>query len=178
MTTSLRPAEARDAAEIAAIYAPIVRETAISFELSPPDADEIARRIREQTRTHPWIVGEDARGVAGYAYASTFRARPAYRFAAEATVYVRADVRRMGVGRVLYVELLRRLAAQGFRTAVAGIALPNAPSVALHESLGFVAVGVFRNIGFKFDRWHDLGFWEKPLLPYVDDPAEPAGPTP
>jgi L-amino acid N-acyltransferase YncA len=178
MTLRLRPVEARDAAAIAAIYAPIVRDTAISFELAPPDADEIARRIRELTKTHPWIVGEDARGVAGYAYASTFRTRPAYRFAAEVTVYVRADARRTGVGRALYVELLRRLAAQGFRTAVAGIALPNGPSVALHESLGFAPVGVFRRIGFKFDRWHDLGFWEKPLLPYVADPAEPAGPTP
>jgi L-amino acid N-acyltransferase YncA len=174
----IRLATEDDAAAVAEIYAPVVRDTAISFEIVPPDADAFRTKIREFLRLAPWLVCEETGRVTGYAYASTFRPRPAYRFTVETTVYVHAGARGRGVGRALYDDLLPRLVRQGFRTAVAGITLPNAPSVALHEAAGFAPIGVFRKVGFKFGRWHDVGFWQRDLAPHVDDPPEPLPPAP
>jgi L-amino acid N-acyltransferase YncA len=140
-----------------------VRETAISFELEPPTAREIRRRIRESGVKTPWLVIVDGSRVKGYAYASPFRGRPAYRFTVEVTVYVDAAHRGQGVARALYGSLLEALRADGYRRAVAGIALPNPASVALHESFGFAPVGVFRKVGWKLGRWHDVGFWQLDL---------------
>jgi phosphinothricin acetyltransferase len=118
-------------------------------------------------------VLEEQGVVLGYAYAGSFRTRPAYRFTCETTVYVGAEARGRRVGRRLYDELLRRVTQQGFRTAVAGITLPNPASVALHEAVGFKPVGIYHKVGFKFGQWHDVGWWERELLPYVDAPPEP-----
>jgi L-amino acid N-acyltransferase YncA len=162
---TLRFASLRDDAALAAIYAPIVASTAISFELVPPDAAEMRARIAAQPADKPWIVAELDGAVAGYAYASNFRGRPAYRFGVEVTVYVAETARRRGVGQGLYRSLLLLLTMQGYRRAFAGIALPNDASVALHTSAGFTEAGVVHAAGFKFERWHDVAFFEYALAP-------------
>src|SRR3954464_6093450 len=143
---TVRPATAADAAACAAIYAPYVTDTAVSFETDPPDAEEFARRI---LAAHDWLVAEDGSGVFGYAYAATFHPRAAYRWACEVSVYLEMGRRRTGAGRALYEALLPRLAARGFRMAIAGMTLPNEASVGLHRALGFQPVGTYRPIGHK-----------------------------
>jgi phosphinothricin acetyltransferase len=167
----LRFVRPEDAEAIAAIYAPIVTGTAISFETAAPGAGEIRRRITDHGATWPWIViaGDDDR-AAGYAYASTFRARHAYRFGAEVTVYVDEASRGRGCGARLYAALTALLRAQGFRRAFAGISLPNDASVALHVACGFTHAGTMHAAGYKFDRWYDVAFYELALLP-LDRPA-------
>jgi L-amino acid N-acyltransferase YncA len=166
----LRFASLNDAAAIAAIYAPIVEQTAISFETVPPDADEMRKRIALMPADKPYIVAVHDGAVAGYAYAGGVRGRAAYRFGVEVTVYVAAHARRLGVARRLYAGLFEVLRRQGYRRAFAGIALPNAASVALHEAVGFTGAGVWHAAGFKFGGWHDVGFWELALGP-LDVPA-------
>lgn len=166
----LRFATAADAAGIAAIYAPVVEHTAISFETVPPDAGEIAARIAGMPPDKPYLVAEHDGQVAGYAYASGVRGRAAYRFGVEVTVYVSENFRRMGVARTLYAGLFGLLRRQGYRRAYAGIALPNDASVELHRAVGFTDAGVWHAAGFKFDRWHDVSFWELALGP-LDVPA-------
>lgn len=153
----------RDAAACAAIYAPYVSHGVASFEEVPPAADEMRRRIEAYLATHEWLVADDGGDVAGFAYACPNRERAAYRWAVDVSVYVSASHQRRGVGRALYEELLARLERRGFRTACAGITLPNEASVALHEAFGFELVGVYRKIGFKFGAWHDVGWWQRPL---------------
>ena len=166
---------ARDAAACAEIYAPFVRDTPISLEEEPPTAREIAERIEATTRTHPWLVAHDGNELIGYAYATRHRERACYRWATDVTVYVAPQSQRRGVGRALYQSLFEALAGQGFRIACAGITLPNQASVGLHESLGFQPVGVYKNIGWKFDTWHDVGWWQLKLG--VEGPAtEPLRP--
>jgi L-amino acid N-acyltransferase YncA len=168
---------ARDAAPCASIYAPHVEASPTSFEERPPNVDELAERIRRTTRTHPWLVAEVDGAVVAYAYACPHRARPAYRWAVDVSVYVVDGHQGAGIGRRLYEELLERLRAQRFRTACAGITLPNQASVALHERLGFVAVGAFRDIGWKAGAWRDVGWWQLDLAPGLgDQPAEPLSP--
>ncbi|WP_375402680.1 arsinothricin resistance N-acetyltransferase ArsN1 family B [uncultured Sphingomonas sp.] len=160
----VRPARPDDAAAaIAAVYAPYVTDGVISFELDPPDAVEMARRMAAGETRHPWLVAEEAGAVVGYAYASAFRARAAYDRAVETTVYVAADAHGRGVGRALYDALLARLTEAGFTQAVAVIALPNDASVRLHERLGFVPIGVNPAVGYKFGRWIDVGVWQRAL---------------
>src|SRR5206468_969398 len=144
----VRTASAADSVAIAAIYAPIVRNTAISFETDPPSATEMAGRIAATLASHPWLVAEADGAVAGYAYAAAHQARAAYRWSANVTVYVAEGRRRSGVGQALYAELIDILKRQGLRSAFAGIALPNPASVALHEALGFEPLGVYRDVGF------------------------------
>ncbi|HET6869532.1 MAG TPA: arsinothricin resistance N-acetyltransferase ArsN1 family B [Solirubrobacteraceae bacterium] len=165
----------RDAAACAAIYAPFVRDTPISLEEDPPTANQIAERIETTTRTHPWLVAQDKDELIGYAYATRHRERACYRWATDVTVYVAPQSQRRGVGRALYQTLFDLLAEQGFRMACAGITLPNQASVGLHESLGFQPVGVYRNIGWKFGTWYDVGWWQLELGP-ADGPAIELGP--
>jgi len=160
---TLRPAEPADAPALLAIYAPLVESTAVSFEDVPPSAEEMAARIVATLRTHPFLVAERQGTIAGYAYAGRHRARAAYRLSADVSVYVATEGRRRGVGRALYSALLEELARRGFHAAFAGIALPNPASVALHEALGFTPVGVYREVGFKLGRWHDVGWWQRLL---------------
>jgi L-amino acid N-acyltransferase YncA len=160
----IRDADAeRDAGACAALYAPYVRDTPISLEERVPTADELADRIETTTRTHPWLVAHDGEALLGYAYATRHRERACYRWAADVTVYVAPERQRRGVGRELYETLFGLLAEQGLRIACAGITLPNAASVGLHESLGFEPVGVYRNIGWKLGAWHDVGWWQLAL---------------
>ena len=155
----IRPVEPEDAPAIAAIYAPSVTDSVISFELEPPDANEMARRIARTTATHPWLVCEREREVAGYVYAGDHCTRAAYQWSTDVTVYIDARQHRCGIGRALYTSLLALLRQQGFYNAYAGITLPNAGSVGLHEALGFRPVGVYRQVGYKFGAWHDVGWW-------------------
>jgi L-amino acid N-acyltransferase YncA len=159
----IRHAHAGDVAAMLAIYAPLVRDTTVSFEYEPPTLAEMEHRLQAVQRQYPWLVCERDGQVAGYAYASAFRGRAAYQWTAEVTVYVHPDHHRRGVARELYQALLERLRAQGYRMAVAVITLPNAGSVALHEDLGFEPVGVFRRAGFKHGRWCDTGWWQLDL---------------
>jgi phosphinothricin acetyltransferase len=156
----IREARPDDAAGMLAIYGPIVLESAISFELVPPSEEEFASRIATVTERNPWLVLECDGAIAGYAYATDFRGRPAYAATRETTVYVHPDHKRAGVARELMEALLSAIADQGAHIAVGVIALPNEPSVALHEALGFRHVGTIHDAGRKFDRWHDEGFWE------------------
>lgn len=169
----LRDAAASDAAACAAIYAPYVSETAISFELVPPDAAEMARRIADAQRMHAWVVLVDAGDVVGYAYAGRYKSRPAYRWSCEVSVYVAQGRRRTGAGRVLYAALFDRLAERGFRTVIAGTTLPNDASVALHRAVGFEPVGTYRNIGWKHGRWHDVTWAQRSIGTVADPPVEP-----
>lgn len=152
----VRPATSADAASIRAIYAPIVQHTIISFE-------EMADRIDAISKAYPYLVAERDGVVAGYAYASQHRTRPAYRSSVDVTVYIAEGNRRAGVGRALYTKLLIALANRGYHAAFAGIALPNPGSVALQESMGFDPLGVYREVGTKFGSWHDVGWWQRLL---------------
>ncbi len=156
----IRPVKASDAAAVAAIYAPHITAGVASFELVPPDAAEMAGRIAATTQAHPWLVCElPGSGVAGYVYASVHNPRAAYQWSANVTVYVDAPHHRRGLGRALYTSLFAVLRLQGFYNAYGGITLPNASSVGLHEAMGFQLVGVYREVGYKFDRWWDVGWW-------------------
>jgi phosphinothricin acetyltransferase len=156
----IRPAHAADAPGCLEIYAPIVTDSAVSFETEVPPAGEFAARIERTLRDYPWLVAEAGGRIAGYAYACRHRERAAYRYPAEVSAYVAADRRRLGTGRVLYTELFGILRRQGYCNALAGITLPNPASVAFHESLGFAPVGVYHRTGYKLGRWHDVGWWE------------------
>jgi phosphinothricin acetyltransferase len=168
----IRDAAERDAARCAEIYAPYVRDTAVSFETEPPSAEEMAQRIGAAQERHAWLVLADACGVAGYAYGGPFMARDAYRWSTSVSVYLEQGRRRTGAGRALYEALLERLATRGFRVALAGIALPNEASVGLHRALGFEPVGTYRRVGWKFGSWHDVAWYQRPLGD--DDGAPPA----
>jgi phosphinothricin acetyltransferase len=169
VTSTIRRAEPSDADRVQAIYAPIVSETAISFETTAPDVPEMRRRIEAQAERYPWLVLESDRGLLGYAYASSHRTREAYQWCVDVSVYVDPRHQRRGVGRALYAALLDLLRRQGFVNAYAGIALPNPSSVALHESFGFEPVGTYRRVGFKLGRWHDV-LWLHLRLLEVPEP--------
>jgi phosphinothricin acetyltransferase len=169
----LRRARPDDALYVAAIYAPIVRDTPISFEVDPPGEDEMRRRIELIGAVTPWLVCETPRGFAGYAYATRHRDRAAYRFSVDVSVYVHEAFRGRGVGAALYGALIPVLALQGFHRVYAGITLPNPASVRLHESVGFARVGVYREVGWKCGAWHDVGWWEHSLATTGDPPREP-----
>jgi phosphinothricin acetyltransferase len=162
----------RDAAACAAIYAPFVRGSAISFEEVALDEEQFAQRIATTTRTHPWLVLEDAARVVGFAYASPHRVRAAYRWAADVAIYVDAASRRMGAGRRLYEALFDLLRRQNLRVACAGVTLPNDASIGLHRAVGFEPVGVYRDIGFKNGGWHDVSWWQLALAPAGGPPQE------
>jgi L-amino acid N-acyltransferase YncA len=173
----IRLATAEDAPAIAAIYAPYVRDTPITFESVPPAPAEMAERIAATLPRWPWLVREQDGQIQGYAYAGAFAQRVCYRWSVTCTVYVHAEHRRRGIGRGLYRALLAMLAVQGFRSAYAGITLPNEGSVSLHEAMGFEQVGVYHDAGHKLGRWHDVAWFQRALQPGApraeEEPAEP-----
>lgn len=160
---TIRPAGAADAAACAAIYAPFVTDSWVSFELEPPDAAAVAERMARYGASHAWLVAEIDSTVAGYAYGSPHRDRAAYSSSCDVAVYVEPAHARKGIGRALYAELLWLLAARGYHAAFAGIALPNDASVGLHEAMGFAPVGIYREVGWKLGGWRDVGWWQRLL---------------
>jgi L-amino acid N-acyltransferase YncA len=174
MTTRIRLATADDAPQVQAIYGPVVRDTVISFEAEPPSVEEMRHRIAYTLTQWPWLVCDRDGLIAGYAYASAHRARAAYGWSVDVSVYIDPAWRRHGIGRALYASLFTILRLQGFFNAYAGIALPNPGSVGLHEAVGFRPVGIYHGVGFKHGAWHDVGWWHLELQPKPLNPAPPA----
>ena len=170
----IRLATETDAEAMLEIYAPVVRETAISFELEPPSAAEFRARVRSTLAQTPWLVCEIDGQVAGYAYAGPLRARAAYHWSVETTVYVHSAYRRLGVGSAVYTSLFACLRILGYRNVFGGIRLPNPGSVSLHERLGFAHIGTYRNVGYKLGSWHSVGWWQLELQHGDDVPKTPA----
>lgn len=168
---TIRLAHPSDGREVAEIYAPVVAGTAISFEAEIPDAGEMARRIDGTLPRLPWLVCVRDGRIDGYVYASPHRERAAYRWCVDVSVYVRDGCRRGGIGRALYTSLFALLRAQGFYAAHAGVTLPNAASVGLHEGLGFQPIGVYPAVGYKLGAWHDVGWWQLPLRDRAGEPT-------
>jgi len=173
VTTLIRIAEERDAQAIADVYAPAVSGHATSFELTPPDAAEMRRRMTTVLAQYPWLVCELSNAVVGYVYATTHRERAAYRWSVDVAAYVRPEAHRRGIARALYGALFDILTLQGYRNAYAGVTLPNPASVAMHEAMGFVRVGVYHQVGYKFGKWHDVAWFERQLAEHVLEPREP-----
>ena len=170
---TVRLATVADAAAIAAVYAPYVTDSFVSFETDAPDEAEMSRRIASGGASHPWLVAEAGGTVAGYASASPFRARAAYRYAVETSVYLDPDFCGRGIGRTLYAALLDLLERQGFVQAIGAITLPNEASVRLHEALGFAPAGVYRQVGWKCGGWRDVALWQRALAEATVPPVEP-----
>jgi len=162
----IRMAAAADAAALARIYNHYVRETIVTFEEEPVADAEMARRLADvQAASLPWLVAEEADGVVGYACARPWKPRRGYRFSTEVSVYLDAAHGGRGLGTKLYTNLLSELRTRHIHAAMGGIALPNEASVRLHEKLGFEKVAHFREVGFKFGAWIDVGYWEKIFEP-------------
>ncbi|MDB5096242.1 MAG: GCN5-related N-acetyltransferase [Cyanobacteria bacterium RYN_339] len=166
----LRMARPADAAAIAEIYAPICRDTVISFEAEPPDATEIARRMEAVLARLPWLVCTRGGAVLGYAYARPYNERAAYQWTLEASIYLAEAARGQGLAGGLYTALFDLVRTQGYCSVIAGITLPNEASVRLHERFGFEPVGRIPAAGYKHGGWHDVGYWRRAL--------RPAGPPP
>jgi L-amino acid N-acyltransferase YncA len=170
LSVSVRDADAvRDGAACAAIYAPYVTDSFISFEDRAPTAQEMQRRIEA---AHVWLIAEEGGAPIGYAYGSAHRERAAYRWAADAAIYIDAGAHRAGVGRALYAALFERLRDIGVWTVCAGVTEPNPASTGLHRAMGFVHVGTYRRIGWKQGAWRDVSWWQLDLRP--GDPGPPA----
>jgi L-amino acid N-acyltransferase YncA len=170
---TIRIANEADAAAMLAVYAPYVRDTAISFETEPPSEEEFRGRVRAVLEGGLWLACEDRNGVVGYAYGNRFHTRRAYQWTVEVTVYVHRAHHRHGIGVGLYTSLLACLTLQGFRSAVGIIALPNPGSVGLHERMGFTPAALLRAVGHKHGRWHDVGWWQYALGEHEPSPEPP-----
>lgn len=155
------------------IYRWYVEHTAFSFEETAPDQAQFSRRIEAITETYPWLVYELNGKVLGYAYASSFRPRPAYRWSAEVTIYLTAKAQGQGIACQLYEELMQKLARLGYYNAIAVITEPNPPSEAFHRKIGFRRIGVFESIGYKLGAWHNVSWWQKSLQPPQAIPVQP-----
>jgi len=156
----LRNIQPDDAAQICEIYNHYVLNTIITFEESPVSEHEMKSRIEQITRKLPWIVYEKNHKIIGYAYASAWKSRCAYKFSVESTVYLKKGEEGKGIGTILYKELIAQLEKKGYRAIIGGIALPNNASIALHEKYGFQKIGQFIEVGYKFNTWIDVGYWE------------------
>lgn len=160
----IRPARASDAQQLATLYNPYIENSIVTFELEPIDQAEMQSRIEKvELDGLVWLVAEVENRIAGYAYAGKWRPRPAYRFAAESSIYLDPEFQGKGIGTLLYTDLVNELRPKGIKTLIGGVALPNEASVRLHESLGFKKVAHFEKVGFKLDQWVDVGYWQLPL---------------
>jgi phosphinothricin acetyltransferase len=168
----IRDASVDDAAACAAIYAPYVTGTVISFETAPPSPTQMGERIDAALRSHAWLIAEIDGNVVGYAYGGPFASRAAYRWSCETSIYLDRDHRRAGVGRSLYEVLLDRLASRGYRTVLAGMALPNAASEGMHRAMGYELVGTYRRIGWKNNAWHDVAWFQRYIGRADESPPE------
>jgi L-amino acid N-acyltransferase YncA len=161
MTTLIRVAKPDDAAAVAGIYNHYVRNDIATFEEEPITAETIAARMADvASKSLPWLVAEGGDAILGYAYATSWKARSAYRFSVESTIYLAHGAMRRGVGAELYGALIAELRAHNIHVVIGGVSLPNEASARLHEKLGFKKVAQFEQVGFKFGRWIDVGYWE------------------
>jgi L-amino acid N-acyltransferase YncA len=169
-----RIATPEDAESILEIYTPVINTTAISFEETPPSVADMAKRIEKILEKHPWIVAVDKNEkILGYAYASPYRDRAAYKWASEVSIYIRDTHQKLGLGKSLYEKLFHIMKKQNIYKSYALIALPNTGSIALHEKMGFQYLCIFKNVGYKLGKWHDVGWWEKTLSRSANAPSEP-----
>ena len=159
----IRQATEADAPALLEIYAPYIEKTPITFELTVPTVEEFAGRISKYLHGWQYLVAERDGRIAGYAYGSMYRERAAYKYATEVSAYVDPEFHRQGVARALYDRLFPDLAEKGFCEAIAGITYPNEPSIGFHAAMGFTMIGIFRRVGWKFDRWHDVAFMQRTL---------------
>jgi len=168
----IRPATPADIPAITRIYAHAVEYGTASFELHAPDEAEMTRRMNDLlSRDFPYLVAESNGAVAGFAYAGPYRARPAYRFTVENSVYIAPDAHRRGLGKALLEELIKASEERGFRLMIAVIGdSKQAASIGVHEATGFKHVGIFENIGYKFDRWLDTVLMQRALGPGASKP--------
>ncbi len=173
MTVNIRLVADADAADILAIYAPYCASSNITFEVAAPTLAQMAERIARIGCDYPWLVAEADGSIAGYVYATRFRERTAYRWAAEVAIYVAMNAQRRGLGRALYTSLFSILREQNYFKAIAGITVPNSASVGLHESVGFRHTGHFPGVGYKDGEWLDVGWWQLELQPEIDNPPDP-----
>lgn len=169
----IRPVDISDAAAILSIYAPYIESTAFTFETVVPSLEEYEQRIRTNTSSYPWLVAVDNGKVIGYAYASRHRERAAYQWTVESSVYVAEDYHHAGVAKQLYEALFELLKSAGFVNVFAVITLPNPKSYAFHQKMGFEPVCVYKNIGFKLGRWHDVAWLQKTVNPHSAEPVSP-----
>ncbi len=161
MDISLRSANESDADSLARIYNHYIANTYITFETEPVSATEMAQRVAEASNASlPWLVAEAPGEIVGYAYAAKWRGRSAYRFSVESTVYLDLRHTGKGIGSQLYTSLVTAIRATSMHSVIGGIALPNDESVKLHERLGFRKVAHFEQVGYKLDRWVDVGYWQ------------------
>lgn len=156
----IRRAITEDAAQICDIYNHYVQQTTITFEEQPVASEEMEQRISEVVKDLPWLVWEEDGTIRGFAYASKWKGRCAYRFSVESTVYVHPESQGRGMGSKLYQELLFHLRDLGMHTVLAGIALPNEASIGLHKRFGFEKIAHFKEVGWKLQKWIDVGYWQ------------------
>jgi L-amino acid N-acyltransferase YncA len=160
-SSAIREVKPADAAGICAIYNYYVESTIITFEEQPVSVREMEARIQEIAEASlPWLVCVEDGEIIGYSYASKWKGRCAYRFSVEGTVYLKQGFSGRGIGSALYSRVIARLREQSMHCVVGGIALPNPASVALHEKLGFKKAAHFAEVGWKFNQWIDVGYWE------------------
>jgi L-amino acid N-acyltransferase YncA len=171
MTAIIRLARSDDAGQMLDIYAPFVRDSAVSFEVDVPTPEAFAKRVQNTLATLPWLVCESEGTVLGYAYASKHQDRAAYQWSVDVSAYISDEHRRQGVGTALYTSLFACLRLQGYYNAYAGVTLPNPASVGIHEAKGFTHVGTYHDVGHKFGQWHSVGCWELSLQGRVDPSA-------
>ena len=157
---NIRKVNLEDAARVAEIYNYYITHTHHTFETEPLSAEEMRQRIGEVVESYPFLVAEEDGAVFGYAYATQFKLRQAYEYAAEVSIYVKNDAKQKGIGTQLYAKLFDELSETDVHAIIAGISLPNDPSVRFHERLGFTKVAHFREVGYKLGRWIDVGYWE------------------
>jgi L-amino acid N-acyltransferase YncA len=169
----VRPASSRDARACIGIYRPYVEDTAITFETEVPTTEQMAARIAAVRDTHEWLVLEQDDEVLGYAYAHAFNPRAAYQWSVETSIYIAAHHHRFGGGRRLYAQLLRWLTERGYRRAFAGITQPNEASNGFHRSFGFKQAGLYRRVGWKQGRWHDVAWMQLDLLGTAENDGPP-----
>jgi L-amino acid N-acyltransferase YncA len=169
VSISIRPVRLQDASQMLDIYRPFVTENSVSFELEPPTVEEFSSRIEKYTQKFPWLVAEEKGEVLGYAYASSYRERKAYQWSVECSVYVRKDQYGKGSAQLLYDFLFSELTQRGFFNVYAIITLPNEASVRFHKKMNFEDVGIFKRVGFKFGKWHDV-LW---MVKFLRDDQEP-----
>jgi len=174
MTAAIRLGDpVHDSRQVAAIYYPYVLNTPITFESDPPTGSVMCIRMENVMEKYPWLVCEEDGEVMGYSYGSRFRDRPAYDWTVETTIYVKESAHGLGIGFALYTSLIEYLRLQGYCSAVSAIALPNLPSINLHERLGFEKCGLLTNAGFKDGIWHTVGLWWLTLQLHPDNPSPP-----